>query len=217
MKIFALEFSSPRRAAAVVESAPGLPVKVLGEVADRDFRGKSGLMLVQQALDEARVEPAQIDLLAIGRGPGSYTGIRSAIAIAQGWQLGRNTPSAGISTVEVLASQWAGQNPGGKIQIIIDAQRREVYSAWYEVGEGGFLPIRELEIIPAESIREEPGVLVVGPEAPRFAAHGRELLPDPVALASLAARAPERIPAEFLEPIYLRPTAFVKAPPPRIV
>ena len=214
MRILALEFSSPCRAVALVEVKTA-GTTLLGQVADRDYRGKTGLMLIEQTLGAAGAAPSDVDLIAVGRGPGSYTGIRAAIALAQGWQLGRSTPIVGISTVEILAAQCAALGMTGTVQIIIDAQRREVYSALYAI-ENGEVQLREdLRIISADSLQPGPEVLIVGPEAPRFCPAGRELLPDAATLALLAARDGNLQPGELLEPIYLRATTFVKAPPPR--
>src|SRR5437762_2554525 len=89
MKILALEFSSPQRSVAVVEANPPTDPATLSEIVESERRITNALPLVEQSLLDAGVEREQIDSLAIGIGPGSYTGIRSAIAMAQGWQLAR--------------------------------------------------------------------------------------------------------------------------------
>lgn len=214
MKVLALEFSSPRRAVSIVEIAPKGST-ILGQAADHDYRTRPGLALVQQALELAKITPSEIDLIAVGRGPGSYTGIRSSIAIAQGWQLGRNTPLIGISSVELLAAQYVAANLPGNVQIIIDAQRSELYSAVYGCSTGSPQIVRPLEIIPKAALNPEAGLNIIGPEAPRFCPAAQEWFPSAQTLATLAATRTEYIPGESLEPIYLRPAAFVKAPPPR--
>jgi tRNA threonylcarbamoyl adenosine modification protein YeaZ len=60
--------------------------------------------LVEEALRQARCEREEIETIAVGLGPGSYTGIRGAIALAQGWQLGRGVNVIGLSSVECLAA-----------------------------------------------------------------------------------------------------------------
>jgi tRNA threonylcarbamoyl adenosine modification protein YeaZ len=91
--------------------------------------------LVEQSLREAGVEREQIDCLAIGIGPGSYAGIRSAIALAQGWQLAREIKLLAISSVECIAEQARLLGLRGRTHIVIDAQRNEFYVATYEVAE----------------------------------------------------------------------------------
>ena len=78
MKILALEFSSARRGVAVVDGG-----RVLG-LAEGDGLAPGPFALIESALRAAGVEREQIECVALGRGPGSYTGVRSAIALAQG-------------------------------------------------------------------------------------------------------------------------------------
>ena len=215
MKILALEFSSPKRAVAILDMGDDAS-RILAEIVDSDFRGKPGVLLLQQALAMAGISPAGIDRIAVGLGPGSYTGIRSALAIAQGWHLGGHTPVVGISTVEILAWQCAEAKLGQRVEIIIDAQRKELYSAVYEVSSATPKNIRELTILPAAALTAQPGTIIAGPEASRFVPDAREVFPSAVLLAKLAASHPPA-PPESLEPIYLRPVSFVKAPPPRFI
>src|SRR5205823_3066289 len=77
----------------------------------------------------ARCSRAEIECVVVGLGPGSYTGIRVAISIAQGWQLARGVKLLGISSVECLAAQAQGEGIKGEINIVIDAQRDEFYLA----------------------------------------------------------------------------------------
>src|SRR5262245_21109267 len=124
MKILALEFSSSHRSVAVAESNDA-GFRLLGNATAQDARESTGMVLLETALQKAAALPPEIDVLAVGLGPGSYAGIRSGIAIAQGWQLGRETRLLGISSVEVLASEAQQKQIFGEIKIAIDAQRRE--------------------------------------------------------------------------------------------
>src|SRR5438876_225742 len=100
MKILALEFSSAQRSVALVVDG-----QVRGRAQETGTRESRALSLIETALAAAGLERENVDCLAIGLGPGSYTGIRSAIALAQGWQLARGTKILGISSVESLAAQ----------------------------------------------------------------------------------------------------------------
>src|ERR1043166_6848282 len=85
MKILAGEFSSSQRSVAVLNGrAVGVPI---AEVVDTSPRGSEALGMVETALRQGQIEREQIECVAVGLGPGSYTGIRSAIALAQGWEL----------------------------------------------------------------------------------------------------------------------------------
>jgi tRNA A37 threonylcarbamoyladenosine modification protein TsaB len=107
MKILAVEFS-------VVDAAGSKPT-VLGAVCERG--GRRAIELVEQVLEKAHCEREAIDCLAIGLGPGSYTGIRGAIALAQGWQLGREVKLLGISSAECIATQAKALNLLGRVNI----------------------------------------------------------------------------------------------------
>src|ERR1051325_4293481 len=130
MKILALKFSSPQRSVAIVQSAPGHSphaVPTVSETIEAGGRATKALGMIEQALRAAQLEREQIDCVAVGLGPGSYNGIRAAIAFAQGWQLARNVQLLGISSVECIAKHAQQDGLTGPIHIIIDAQRNEFY------------------------------------------------------------------------------------------
>jgi tRNA threonylcarbamoyladenosine biosynthesis protein TsaB len=213
MKILALEFSSSCRSAAVVETT------VLGSVRDESRQFPTGLTLADAALRAAGIEPEAIDGLVVGLGPGSYTGIRSAIAVAQGWQLARGTRLLGISTAECLAAQARGLGLFGRVNVVIDAQRGEFYLATYELGPKAIREAAPLQLASPEEVRRRlaAGELVLGPEVCRWFPAGRLLAPDAAMLGRLAQERTNFVSGEALEPIYLRPVSFVKAPPPRVM
>src|ERR1017187_7677223 len=133
MKILAVEFSSAQRSAAVWESGGDACATAVLLGRAQEIAGQRQLGLVEEALAEAGCGREHIGVLAVGLGPGSYTGIRGAIALAQGWQLGREIKLLGISSVECLAAQAQAEGRRGPVNIIIDAQRNEFYLARYEL------------------------------------------------------------------------------------
>jgi len=215
MKILALEFSSPQRSVAVVQSGGPSPPLLLARAGETS--GHRALGLVEEALQRAHCEREEIEAIAVGLGPGSYTGIRGAIALAQGWQLGRGVGLLGLSSVEGLAARAAEEKMSGPVNIIIDAQRSEFYLARYEIGPGSW---RELEGLRLASFSEieslaRRGEPLIGPGASQWFAPARDLFPDAAILGRLACGRTDFTPGENLAPIYLRETAFKKAPPPR--
>lgn len=191
---------------------------VLGCVRDDSRRFKTGLALADATLRAAGIEGEAIDCLAVGLGPGSYTGIRSAIALAQGWQLARGTRLLGISTAECLAAQAQAAGLCGRVNVVIDAQRGEFYLAAYEIGPQAVRELAPLQLASPEEVRRrhQAGELVLGPEVTRWFPGGRLLAPDAAMLGRLAAERADFVAGEALEPIYLRPVSFVKAPRPRL-
>ncbi len=177
------------------------------------------LGLVEDALRQAHCEREEIAAVAVGLGPGSYTGIRGAIALAQGWQLGRGVHVLGLSSVECLAAGAEREKIFGPVNIIIDAQREEFYLARYEISPGVW---REREALRLASMAEveqlvRGGEPLLGPGVTQWFQSARNLYPDAAILGRLASGRRDFVPGEKLEPIYLRETAFKKAPPSRIV
>lgn len=221
MRILALEFSSDARSVAVLGPGPAGPA-VLGQAAQAAGRHTRAFALIEQALREARLEREDIDLIAVGIGPGSYTGIRLAIATAQGWQLARPVRVLGVGSLDVLAAQAHAAGRRGPATFLLDAQRGEFYAACLDLREEGPHPARPLWLAgagEASALASAPGTLVVEPTLHARFPGAHVLCPDAAVLARLAAaRGPGgAVPAEQLEPVYLRPDTFVKAPPPRLV
>lgn len=85
------------------------------------------LPLVQQVLAESGLTLSQLDALAFGRGPGSFTGVRIGIGIAQGLALGADLPMLGISTLQTMAQGAWRMTGAQRVLAAIDARMGEVY------------------------------------------------------------------------------------------
>jgi tRNA threonylcarbamoyl adenosine modification protein YeaZ len=217
MKILALEFSSPQRSVAVVHGGADAAPLCLGEAIETGGRSTNALGMVEDALRQAQLDRAQVECLAIGLGPGSYNGMRLAIALAQGWQLARPVKLLGISSVECLAAQAQAEGISGRVEIVIDAQRNELYLAAYDLGPQArreLEPLRLATLAEAQA-RHQAGATLIGPEVTKWFPTSRVLFPRAATLGQLARDRTDFIPGERIEPIYLRETRFVKAPPPR--
>ena len=87
--------------------------------------------LIDDVLREARASLGDLDALAFGAGPGSFTGVRIACGVAQGLGLGADVPLVPVCTLEALA-QSAGDDHGAtRVIACLDARMREVYVARY--------------------------------------------------------------------------------------
>ena len=212
MKILALEFSSPRRSVAVLDGA-----KILAEQVIPAGQGVPPLRLIADALAEARVEQGEVGCVAVGIGPGSYNGIRSAIALAQGWQLSGCAKLLGVSSVECIAAQAQEEKLLGGVDVVIDAQRNEFYLASYEIGSECLKNLSGLKIVTLTELQSEitSESLAIGPEVTKWLPNGRVIFPGAATLGRLAAARGDFVSGEQLEPIYFRATSFVKASPPR--
>ncbi len=190
---------------------------IAAEAVEAGGRGTEAFGMIEQVLAEAKIEREQIDLLAVGLGPGSYTGVRAAIALAPGWQLARGVKLLGVSSAEGLAAQARREKILGRVAVVIDAQRGEFYLASYDIAPDGWQEVEPLKILPRAEVqsRAAAGGILTGPEVTKWFPDGRMIFPRAAALAELAARRSRFTPGEALEPIYLRETNFVKATPGR--
>ena len=213
MKILTLEFSTDRRSVAV-----GFDSKVRGFREDSSNPGASAFVLIEDALKQAGIDRGDIECVSVGIGPGSYTGIRIAISIAQGWQIARGVKLLGISSIDCIAAKLALSGASGKYRILVDAQRGEFYSADFDISDGKYEQKNNLKIVSYEEAihTRESDRIIVSPDVTRFP-NSTELFPDAQTLYHLSCKRTDFIDGERLEPIYLRPISFVKAPPPRII
>ncbi len=224
MTVLALEFSSPQRSVAiaragrvlgeVIETGAGLRPGAKAGVSSRQSGATEAFSMIEAALREAKLEREQIEILAVGLGPGSYTGIRAALSMAQGWQLARAVKLLGVSSMDCLAAQAQAERIFGRVNALVDAQRNEFYLATYEISADGWNAIGPLRIVTAGEIQSRPGAreIAIGPEATRWFPGGRTIFPRAAALARLAVGRDGFVAGEQLEPIYLREMNYVKAP-----
>ncbi len=157
-----------------------------------------------------------VDRIAVGLGPGTFTGLRIAAATASGLSLSTGTPAVGVSTLEAMARALSG---GDRAAVpVLDAKRGEVFIAAY--GPDGVELLPPAALSPADAV-ESIGSLgcpvrVGGPGAVRF----RDLftgagirVEDPeseqgrlsgVAICEIGAAAQIPVPDQPLEPFYIR-------------
>ncbi len=106
------------------------------EIAPRDHTQRI-LPLVQALLQAQQLELSALDVLAFGRGPGSFTGVRIGIGIAQGLALGANLPMIGVSSLATMAQGAWRLGGATRVLAAIDARMGELYWAEYQRDEQG--------------------------------------------------------------------------------
>ena len=219
MKILALEFSTDRRTVAILAPDDGPGLARSAQVFHERGRATPALAMIEEALRRAGIERESIDCLAVGIGPGSYTGIRAAIAVAQGWHLALGTPLLGLNTMEILAAQALAEGILGTQHFLIDAQRQEFYAAQAELAAGQTPTCTPPRIISAAEAAAlvERGAVICTPELAGQFPRARSMAPEAATMARVAQGRRDSPPPERLEPVYLRETTFVKAPPSRFI
>jgi tRNA threonylcarbamoyl adenosine modification protein YeaZ len=184
--ILAFDTATPLATSALVDDG-----EVLGE---RTSRAQTVLEDVDALLRQAGAHPRDVDALAVGIGPGSFTGVRVGLAVARGLALALDVPGAGVSTLDALAAGAPGALP------VIDARRKEVFTL--VDGEPAVLAPGDVH-----------GELCVGDGAVRYRelleAHGAHVPPDGDERHVPRARFHAVLgaafgPVETIEPLYLR-------------
>ena len=169
-------------------------------------------------LAQAGVARAQLDAIAIGRGPGAFTGVRLAVAIGQGIALALDRPMVAVSTLAALALQA----PGPRVLAAIDARMGEVYTARFELRDGDAVALDAEQVLPPDQVEAvgEGGAwhgvgtgfaaadgLLARSLGPSLTTVDPAALPhagDVARLAALAYARGEAMAPERVEPAYLR-------------
>lgn len=102
-------------------------------VIEARMQARQVLPLVQRLLDEQNLGLAQVDALAFGRGPGSFTGLRIATGVVQGLAFGLNVPVVPVSTLAALAWQAWRLHAARDVIASLDARIGELYWACYRI------------------------------------------------------------------------------------
>jgi tRNA threonylcarbamoyladenosine biosynthesis protein TsaB len=124
------------------------------------------LAAAEAALEEAGLRWEDVERLAVGVGPGSFTGLRIGIATARALAQARGLPTVGVSSLEALARGA----PGGEIVLaVLDARRGEAFAAAWRDGRLALAPAALSPEALAERVRALPATpLAVGDGAVRF-------------------------------------------------
>lgn len=178
------------------------------------------LPMCEALLAEAGLRRASLDAIAVGRGPGAFTGVRLAISAAQGIALALDIPVVPVSSLAALALQAPAN--GAHTLALIDARMGEVYAGVFRSGADGLVEAVGVETVGSASALElpaEPAWNVIGsgwgsyrdavearlPASPLWEAADR--FPQAIEVARLAeplARAGKGMAPELALPTYLR-------------
>ncbi len=210
MKLLAFDTSTETLSIAVLagEDAP-----VLEHTGSGGAHASATLIpAIGQLLEQAGLKLAELDAIVFGRGPGSFTGLRTAAAVAQGLGFGAAVPVLPVDTLLAVAEEAHAQCGAPGIVALLDARMGEVYFAGYAREGGHWRTVQPPALGRPEDVLVPPGWTIAGnahmlhpgrlPEAPQVLA-----LPTARALLRLApallAESAVHPPAQAL-PLYIR-------------
>ncbi|MEQ4986629.1 tRNA (adenosine(37)-N6)-threonylcarbamoyltransferase complex dimerization subunit type 1 TsaB [Proteus sp. fly-1089] len=116
------------------------------EISPREHTQKI-LPMVKSALEEANLTLQSLNILAFGRGPGSFTGVRIGVGVAQGIALGAELPMIGISSLATMAEGVFRTTGIKQVLVAIDARMGEIYCAQYQRNDEGIWLGEETEAV----------------------------------------------------------------------
>lgn len=221
MIVLALDTATPATAVALLDGerlAGGIQRRHEPAPGERPGHASQLLALAAELLDEAGLRFGDVDRIAVGLGPGTFTGLRIGVATARALAQGSGADLVGVSTLRALAVAAEPAAPAGSgVLAVIDARRGEVFAAGWRDGS----PVLEqAALAPAalgRRLSEEGGTwLAVGDGALRFRADlegaGCSVPPDnspqhtvsALAICGLALQAPTETARDLVVPDYLR-------------
>jgi len=231
VKLLAIDSATERLALALVDDGR-VPGAALARAACRieplDLEG--GAAASAQALPRAMAllqgagwRFSDLDAIAFGRGPGGFTGLRTACAVAQGLAFGQGLPVVPVDSLAIVAedaARGAGLAPGAIVWVAMDARMDEIYAGCYrDDGAAGWRPVVEPSLTTPAALhalwQDAPPAVIAGSALSAFGARlqtgGARRLPDEqgraAALGWLAAAGLARgdgVPADQALPVYLR-------------
>ena len=168
---------------------------------------------LRAGLDTLGLKFEDLQAIVFGRGPGSFTGLRTSCSIAQGLAMGANVPVLPIDTLQAVAEEARLQHGVTEVMAVLDARMSEVYHAGYRWQGGKWQLTHELGLCAPQDLVVPQGLPVVGNAhavyADRLAPNAQHLhaLPTARALLRLAPQCMADgllIDASYALPLYIR-------------
>ncbi|MDA0674960.1 MAG: tRNA (adenosine(37)-N6)-threonylcarbamoyltransferase complex dimerization subunit type 1 TsaB [Proteobacteria bacterium] len=221
--VLAIDTAAAACSVAVLDQA-----RVFAQCSHAMQRGQAEALLpmVEQVMAKAALDFSGLDLIAVTRGPGAFTGIRIGLAAARGLAFAAGKPCLGVETLSVLAEPLRTRDPARPLLAVMDTKRGDFYAEMFIAGPQGDAPAGPravdadglVNLVTAAGPLGGRALLVIGDTAETAvralgeagiaaeAADPAHRTPDPCALGRVALslwRRGETVPLP--QPLYLRP------------
>lgn len=212
MKILAFDTSTEVLSAALGVGLDGRVRRVWAHDGAGGAQASATLIpVLLELLAKAGLQLQDLDAIAFGRGPGSFTGLRTACAVAQGLAYGAGLPLLAIDTLLAVAEDARHTHGATRVVAALDARMNEVYTAGWDLSGEVPLAVSEPHLVAPEALRADDGWQLAGnvatPYGDRLAGPCLPALPTAEALLRLAPAlfaAGHAVPADQALPLYLR-------------
>jgi tRNA threonylcarbamoyl adenosine modification protein YeaZ len=221
MLILSIDQSTATGSAAILDTG-----RVKAERHWLETRGSRQQMFpnLMAMLNEVWIESRAIQLYVVGVGPGSYSGLRVALAAVGAMALPGGTSVYGITSAEGLAWQAAETARTALVRIVGDARREQWWTRAYRFCDAVMKPVDDWKLVHPRAFKAEDAAVVATPDWARIGPLLRAVVPADIALIERAiapeaailarltlARIEKGIPSERVAPIYLHPAVHVKS------
>lgn len=239
VNILAIDTSTLQTSVAVVAGTAAAPRVLAASESQAHDHSSSVLQLVELMLAAASITLADVDGLAIGAGPGSFTGLRIGMSTAKGLAFATGKPLWAVSSLAALAldiDRMDDIDPGAVVVPLMDARRGEVFAGFYRVAQGAAQALASERVLAPEALSDAIAEVARAARATRILALGDGLdayadvlavalrgqiervpgaraTPSAVAVARLAMSGGVPDVAATGAPVYIRPSeAEIKFP-----
>lgn len=192
MKILSIDTSTIVSSVALVDED-----KIYSEItinSKKNNHSEKLILLIDEVLKSSDLQIEDIDYFSCTIGPGSFTGLRIAIATIKGLAQSLQKPVIGASTLQSLAYNMPFAK--GILCPVMDAQRDEVYTCFYKWEKGVLVPLSEETVFTVDHLvkmieEQDDNVILIGDAIKKFSPEILEIYKDKIQIAPMSSRMPK--------------------------
>ena len=160
MNLLAFDTSTETLSVAVLRAGAAGPLQI--EAAGGAKASTTLIPAIHDLMAQAGIALRQLDAIVFGRGPGSFTGLRTACSVAQGLAFGAGVPVLGVDTLMAVAEDARERGSFERVVAVLDARMDEVYAAAYEFTPRGWIAASAITLGAPEHVEVPEGWALAG-------------------------------------------------------